>query len=412
MGIGLTQINHKTSGLPKIFHFDWRGGASGGTTQMNQIATLNYFFAQPIGGGKLCIRDSDSLQISLVLEQIIGTLVRTNVSGRIEPYLAESFTQSVDNKKWRFRMRENLKAEDLSPVDAQSYTRSLTRTLRELSNWQKSVMEFSHLKGWNSFTSDKSATSIVGLYAEDNDVIFEFDVAPSSFLEILAMNYFGDWRERNDNCEQITHLISTGPYRLKKQEKEFFELELRTGWFSSKESSFRQVRFYGANNQIKPNDLNPTSNSIIIEATSEKLDGPFRKLVSTKEFTTTLVLSPFKKGPLQNIENRKYIRDVIRNIHIKKRNDNNLFLHSEAKSEVVFNDSKRVNVEPEIQLKGAVITPQNDLIKYIQSKDSIFQMLDIPGFKIQFEGYLGDQAKFVAETFTNKRYDNCKRYNV
>jgi hypothetical protein len=79
MGIGLTQINHKTSGLPKIFHFDWRGGASGGTTQMNQIATLNYFFAQPIGGGKLCIRDSDSLQISLVLEQIIGTLVNAGL---------------------------------------------------------------------------------------------------------------------------------------------------------------------------------------------------------------------------------------------------------------------------------------------------------------------------------------------
>ena len=56
--------------------------------------------------------DSDFTSNQIVLNAVIGTLVKYGHSGEIEPYLSESWSASSDKKVWIFKFKVGLLAEN------------------------------------------------------------------------------------------------------------------------------------------------------------------------------------------------------------------------------------------------------------------------------------------------------------
>jgi hypothetical protein len=191
-------------------------------------------------------KDSDTIHNHNLLDQIIGTLVKYGPSGRIEPYLAESWNESNDHKVWSFKMRSGLTCEDGSAISAESYVKTLTRQLKIYSQWS-TLLTFDRLKGWEAFASGRT-DKISGLYSEGNSVRMEFSKYPEGLLELLQMVYFGHWCPSNfsGHGDWGAHdkVVSSGPYQLTDfGDGHTITLSAREGWFSLSEASPTRIVF-------------------------------------------------------------------------------------------------------------------------------------------------------------------------
>ncbi|NJL24957.1 MAG: hypothetical protein HC902_07135 [Calothrix sp. SM1_5_4] len=128
-------------------------------------------------------KDSDSIHNHNLLDQLVGTLVKYSASGRIEPFLAESWVELDNGRHWQFKMRSGLRCEDGSLITASSYVDSLTTQLREYADWS-SLINFNDLKGFRDFKTG-TARRIDGLFASQDMVNMIFDHPPEQLLEFL-----------------------------------------------------------------------------------------------------------------------------------------------------------------------------------------------------------------------------------
>jgi hypothetical protein len=87
---------------------------------------LNYIFHRPEMAPEvsfsLAPSHSDSFENQTILNALVGTLVKYDVSGRIEPYLASSWSKSKDGRRWEFALQDHLECEDGTPITASSYS--------------------------------------------------------------------------------------------------------------------------------------------------------------------------------------------------------------------------------------------------------------------------------------------------
>lgn len=159
--------------------------------------------------------DSDQVDNQSILNSLVATLVKYGSSGKIEPYLAESWHVSEDGKSWSFVFKKNFTCESGEKITAENFRLSLIENFhRNLSKTDKT--EFNLLNGWEDFSSGKTKFP-AGVAVENDALIFKFDIAPNGLLNFLRMPYFGFWCKNNFKSgvfRQDGHFSSSGPYKL------------------------------------------------------------------------------------------------------------------------------------------------------------------------------------------------------
>lgn len=233
----------------------------------------------------------------IILNSIVGTLVKYGLSGRLEPYLAKSWTVSKDKKIWQFEIRPHLKCEDGTLITAELFKNILLENLREYAK-KGSVISFDHLLGWNDFVAGKK--ELEGLTVKNEILEFKFDENPDDLIELLRMPYFGLWKQSGDQ------LISSGPYILTKNNGTSVSLSLRKDWFTVSEQSFKEVEisFTG----LDEKDHAVMKNAIIrmpffVEANEKPRDGYW--VTSPPTRLESFVLSPTNAQFFNQLENRQ-----------------------------------------------------------------------------------------------------------
>lgn len=252
--------------------------------------------------------NADFSHNQIVLNAIVGTLVKYGISGRLEPYLAESWTVSKDKKIWQFKIRPNLRCEDGTPITASLLKETLQKSLKEYS-LRGSVIMFDHLMGWSDFLSGK-AIDISGLSSKDNIIEFKFDENPDDLLELLRMPYFGLWMEKD------RQLISSGPYRLKHIKEGIVTLSLRKEWFTASENSFKEVEISFVT--VTENKTSASSNSIVrmpfyVQSNEDQVGGYWISSPPTR--LEGFVLSPSKDNFFNSLENRQIFKSRVASLY-------------------------------------------------------------------------------------------------
>lgn len=162
-------------------------------------------------------KNSDIADNQTILNSLIGTLVKFGKSGKIEPYIANKWYVSDDQKTWTFYINSNFSCENGEPINASSFKEKIIKNLkRNISKTDKT--EFTDLKGWREFKENNIET-ILGIKAIENKLIFTFEKNPKGILNYLRMPYFGFWCDNNFENDQFidnNQFYSSGPYKLAK----------------------------------------------------------------------------------------------------------------------------------------------------------------------------------------------------
>lgn len=261
--------------------------------------------------------DSDFLDNMVIMEQVVGTLVKDGSSG-VGPYLAEKWISSADEKLWTFYLRKNLKCENGEIIDAFSFARNLKRLLRIYAK-DYAPPVFDHLKGWKDFISgNDAALGIKAVGAEE--LVFKFEKRPSGFLEFLSMPYYGYYSDDDFDpslkWKDNQKIISSGAYKLKDFTNFKVSLEARSGWFSLNESSpnFALVQFGSVAEAMEKTDDGEKKHVLISVRDGKNYHAKeFVNFNSAPTLVTSIVLSPFLE-PFDNVEIRKSFRAVVRTL--------------------------------------------------------------------------------------------------
>lgn len=284
---------------------------------------LNYIFHRPEMAPEvsfsLAPSHSDSFENQTILNALVGTLVKYDVSGRIEPYLASSWSKSKDGRRWEFALQDHLECEDGTPITASSYVVKLHEQLKTYAKSGR-LMVFDQLDGWLDFTNDR-ASSIRGLKTSgENTIIFEFTREQHEVLEFLRMPYFGFWCDRNfvDGKFRKDHkFTSSGAYLLRSNESgRRLVLEKNKKWFSVSESSPNVIRFSAQN--IDETTVNNSKTIVRLGASVPDFShnsGVFHKVRTAPFLLTAMILSPLTpSGFFKSNRNRKIFQSRLQEI--------------------------------------------------------------------------------------------------
>lgn len=145
----------------------------GGTLHVGLSAALSSL--DPADAGQ-----DDSFARRSVTGLIFDNLVTSDSSGRIQPFLAESWQATNGNRRWQFRVRRGVKFHDGTPVTAQNVAASL-----------------------------RYANPSWSVGVEGESVILEFETAKSELPAELGM-----MRNTIVKRDQNSRLSGTGPFRI------------------------------------------------------------------------------------------------------------------------------------------------------------------------------------------------------
>lgn len=290
------------------------------------VNNLNYIFvsqaSRPFSFNPL---HSDSASNAIVMNAIVGTLVKYGPTGQIEPYLAQSWKISKDERTWTFSLREGLFDESGAEITAKNYIESLNRQARLLSAFG-SVLQFDRLVGWKEFLRDPSKP-IEGLLASsENEIVFRFERKPEGLLSLLQSGYFGFFSPKNytengvwKNDEMI---VASGPYKVEliSSDKMKVVVRRRDSWFSLNLNAPESITFT-YDHDI---DLHKIEHDlpVIIQADipDDFKDTNFKIVSSTPNFLVAAILSPFKKGPFKKQAARKLFAQILRRQNLESEN--------------------------------------------------------------------------------------------
>lgn len=271
---------------------------------MSNGKSINYIFhrSKNVSSAKLSLapEQSDSIENQTILNALVGTLVKYDVSGRIEPYMASSWSVSDRGRRWEFKLRDNLHCEDGSEITAISYVDNLRRRLHKYALSGK-VVSLTGLRGWSQFI-EKNDFRHFGLKAEPPDkIIFEFDQEQPQLLEFLRMAYFGYWCGGNfidDQFRSDQNFISSGAYRVKRNSQDGQEilLEKNPYWFSITPDSPDEVQF--TIQDVEFSSL-PKKNTVVrlgVSLPELKDIESFYQVRITPSILTAFILSPDAKS--------------------------------------------------------------------------------------------------------------------
>lgn len=199
------------------------------------MPTLHYglYSKHPLS---LNLYEAETYSNAVIVQPLIGNLVRYSNMGRYEPFLAESWEMETPNQ-WNFKLRKNLVCENGEVIDPATFKRSIELSLRKLSQGSPPAV-LSKLEGYSAFIK-KASNEISGIRAEDSYIRFSFEseiddgvvqiLSFAPFGYICSGNRDGETGEWNDESK----FISSGPYRLSNFLADVkYDFELREGFGS------------------------------------------------------------------------------------------------------------------------------------------------------------------------------------
>ena len=141
---------------------------------------------------------------ALVNYQILDTLVAFNEKSEIIPRLAESWTVSEDEKVWTFKIRENVKFHDGTPLNAEAVKVSFDRLFDD----NKKLARYPLLGPYVDHITADSET----------EVSFYLKSPVGFLLNTLTIANFGILSPKSiiENGDDIAkHPVGTGPYKFR-----------------------------------------------------------------------------------------------------------------------------------------------------------------------------------------------------
>ncbi len=353
-------------------------------------STLEFFFTDEKVPISLSPLNSDYWGNLIVMEQVVGTLIKYGGQGVYEPYLAKEWRTSKDEKSWSFYFYPGLKTEDGYLIDAASFATCLKRQLKIYAK-SATPPTFSSLVGWEQFIDgDDNALGIS--VKSDGALNFQFTQKPSGFLEFLSMPYFGFFSPADYSGEKWKdeHKInSSGAYAVKEASEFKVALRAREGWHTLRKAAPREVLL----------SFSSLDDSIAGKSKFKILslrDGhvhqkkEYVSFNSTPTLLTSFVLSPFLP-PFNELNMRKAFQTVVRDISKKIKIQGTTF----KKTDFFY------DVFGQFQLSsGEVVAAVSLLKKYKTTKIKIFrQKLTTPEDVNFFDKILTEFADKTGWTF-------------
>ncbi|SMF34919.1 ABC transporter substrate-binding protein [Pseudobacteriovorax antillogorgiicola] len=190
---------------------------------------------------------SDVSTNQTVLVQVIGTLARVDMTSKLTPYIAESWKISEDGRQWKFKIRENLKCEDGTPITARGYVKGLNSVAKIYAQKKDQLVVFNKLQGWPGLKNFRNKPhDLEGVIASEDVVTFNFVEKPIGFFPYLAMPYFGYYCPKNfdtnGNWLDPQKAVSSDAYRIEAFKGNVVTLKARKDWFSRKVGSADRVK--------------------------------------------------------------------------------------------------------------------------------------------------------------------------
>lgn len=247
--------------------------------------------------------DSDHMRNHVVMGNVVGTLVKYSGIGRYENYLAERWEVSSDKKKWKFEIKNNLFDENNEEITAEKIVKNLKRLLR-LYKQAYTPPCFESLVGWELFHNDKN--DLAGLYVEGNNVHMDFKEIPSGLLEFLSMSYYGYYSEKDfvgDQWKNKNSIISTGQYRVQKNQNGEIELYSRKDKSPLGQRGLDRIVI----KYLSDDELRKESGPFIADVSERIAQKEMSDRIITRSTPSILrgvILSPYKDG-FKNIEDRE-----------------------------------------------------------------------------------------------------------
>ena len=198
------------------------------------MSHVNYIIADGLWPLSFNPEDSDVFENAVVMELVVGTLVRYEGTGRYLPFVAEKWQISSDGLKYTFYLRDNISTEMDEPITAQTYINNFRILLGKYAK-RSSPPVFKYLVGFEEFMDGK--TEQLGVKALSDKIIeFSFSQKVSGLFEFLAMPYFGYYSstnfDANGNWIDKQRIVSSGPYKVSTINDKEVVLEKRSSWFS------------------------------------------------------------------------------------------------------------------------------------------------------------------------------------
>lgn len=258
---------------------------------------------------------SDFTFNALLMEQLVGTLVKYSGPGSYTPYLAESWASSLDELVWDFYLRKNLITEDSIPITSQNYVDGLHKVFNIYIKYNSPPV-FKDLVGYQEYSTDRTYPYIKGLKTiDDHHIQFHFLKRPDGLLEFLSMPYYGFYSLENFrsdgewNDDRKTR--SSGAYCLKSWGEETITIEKRKSWFAHGPSTADTVKisFLEGNPQSCLNNNNKYQKTIIAGENIQGItDDHFVLVRGMPTILTSIILSPYKQNIFHDKENRELFK--------------------------------------------------------------------------------------------------------
>ena len=238
-----------------------------------------------------------------ILNNLVGTLVKRDGSGRLTPYLAETWSVSEDKKKWQFKLRSGLKCDNGEPLNAEIFVKHLIPKF--LAYAEKGKALFEQLEGWEFFIKKKDP-SIQGFFHKGNTIYFHFRSVPTQFLESLSFLYFGYWHPKNEELIKSSKFISSAGYSLTDfEDPHEVTLVKRKDWPIINKKAPQEVLFkaFNINKQSIPKE------KTLVRLGSHEVEikniNKYHLIASTPSTLGAFLLSSRKKGPFKNVKFRR-----------------------------------------------------------------------------------------------------------
>jgi ABC-type oligopeptide transport system substrate-binding subunit len=272
---------------------------------------LNYFAGENCPQISFAPEEQDHMTNVAVSQHLIGTLLSYGSTGQFEPFLAKSWDQSDDGKIVQFKLREDIVAEDGTPLNSINFLNGLYAILK---NEVKISIptEFDLLIGWEDFHKGKTQ-NISGIEIKNEfEFKLNFSKKPLGLFKYLSLPKFGFvlLKDYNNGVWQDKQKVtSTGPYRILNYEiNGDLVLIKRTEFPEILENSPDKVIVKRANNETfdQPHSIN-----LYVQPKNLSTMTHGQKIFGPKYILSGIALSP-KIGPFKSQEIRFKFQSLVR----------------------------------------------------------------------------------------------------
>lgn len=274
---------------------------------------LDIYIATSVNQLSLNPLDSDSSVNAIVVEQLVGTLVRMHPSGRYEGYLAESWSTSSDFLKWNFKIKSGLFCEDGSPITGETFVKSFNSVIKLF----KKHSELPLIDRLEGFDQLDALGYVPGIEGKDQTLSLKFSKpVTAGLLEYLALPFLGFFCENNFNQDgswkNNSFILSSASYQLDNWSGNGpVILKLRNNWPTIAKNPPEKLQIeLREMKEISPPKERGFIYSFLLEEKSIPTNYQVVKMLPT--VFNGIIISPFHNDWLANAVNRQKIRDAIK----------------------------------------------------------------------------------------------------